>query len=180
MKNCRRCQKRSSKPTCKECVKLRDAEWKKNNPEKVRAAKRRWDAKNKERVRESNRLWRFNNKEKKLKSRRLWDANNVEKVRAGRRRFYKNNPESVLRSRLKKSYRLELEDFQQIRLNQQNCCAICRLEFKKTPHVDHCHRTGKIRGLLCTCCNISLGGFKDSPNLLIAAAEYLDKSHHLK
>lgn len=151
-------------------------DWKKRNPEKVREAKRRWVEKNRERVREQGRLWRLKNKERKLKTRRLWDKNNIEKVRAGRRRFYRTNLRSVLASRLKKSYGLAVEDFEQIRLNQQNRCAVCKETFLKTPHVDHDHLTGKIRGLLCSSCNISLGGFKDSPELLRAAAAYLEKA----
>lgn len=187
MKKCRRCQKKSTKSKCKKCVKLRKVaaltlldKWKKNNPKKVRVSKRRWDAKNKERVREYNRLWKRKNRKKYLKARRLWNKKNIKRIRAGKRRFYRNNPESVLRSHLKKCYGLSLEDFLQMRKNQKNLCAICKTEFQKAPHVDHCHKTGKIRGLLCGLCNISLGGFKDSPERLRAAANYLDKANPLK
>lgn len=41
--------------------------------------------------------------------------------------------------------------------------------------VDHCHKTGVNRGLLCSSCNIGLGYFKDSPETLRSAADYLDK-----
>ena len=56
-------------------------------------------------------------------------------------------------------------------------CAICKSEFKKNePHLDHCHTTGKIRGLLCGGCNIGLGMFKDNSDYLIEASNYLIKS----
>jgi hypothetical protein len=42
-------------------------------------------------------------------------------------------------------------------------------------NIDHCHTTGAIRGLLCHGCNVGLGYFKDSPERLIKAAEYLQK-----
>lgn len=41
------------------------------------------------------------------------------------------------------------------------------------PHVDHCHKTGKVRGILCAECNSGLGKFKDRPEFLIKAVEYL-------
>lgn len=50
-------------------------------------------------------------------------------------------------------------------------CALCGS--KDSPHIDHCHETGKTRDLLCSRCNFGLGWFKDSPTLLLKAAEYL-------
>jgi hypothetical protein len=56
-------------------------------------------------------------------------------------------------------------------LAQDRSCAICRR--KAYLVVDHNHATDSVRGLLCTACNHGLGSFRDSPGLLIAAAEYL-------
>jgi hypothetical protein len=41
--------------------------------------------------------------------------------------------------------------------------------------VDHCHRTHRIRGLLCSRCNTGIGKFNDDPGLLMRAAKYLSK-----
>lgn len=64
-------------------------------------------------------------------------------------------------------------------LEQQNySCAICNEfanESKKRLSVDHNHETNQVRGLLCTYCNVGLGYFKDNPQLLAKAIEYLDK-----
>lgn len=79
-------------------------------------------------------------------------------------------------SQLKLRYGLSVEDFNQIRLNQQNKCAICVLEFNKTPCVDHDHLTGEIRGLLCLKCNSAIGFLGDSPLRLLAAAMYIQKA----
>jgi hypothetical protein len=76
-----------------------------------------------------------------------------------------------------RKYNITLEDVK-FMLKQQNCtCAICKSKFKngKDTHVDHCHITGKVRGLLCTCCNLGLGKFKDSTDLLESAQKYLQK-----
>lgn len=63
---------------------------------------------------------------------------------------------------------------------QNNKCAICnddRNLFIKGLAVDHCHKTGKIRGLLCSKCNIGLGQFKDDINLLNKAIKYLGENN---
>lgn len=55
-------------------------------------------------------------------------------------------------------------------------CWICRGPFnpeRREPHWDHDHATGELRGLLCSNCNLGLGYFKDAPERLSAAIEYL-------
>ena len=79
---------------------------------------------------------------------------------------------------LRKAYGISSEEYQE-KLKQQNyVCAICNKE--KTTRalaVDHCHVTGIIRSLLCGSCNTGLGHFKDSPELLNKAADYI-KEHN--
>ena len=62
--------------------------------------------------------------------------------------------------------------------SQDNKCAICESEFGDTKkvHVDHCHTTGKVRGILCQYCNIGLGSMKDDIDVLYKAIKYLTKS----
>jgi hypothetical protein len=72
-----------------------------------------------------------------------------------------------------KKYGLTQDDFNTMLKEQTNKCKICEMEFTKTPHIDHCHETGVVRGLLCQLCNTSLGGFKDNPDILRSAINYL-------
>ena len=93
----------------------------------------------------------------------------------------KNRDPLKLRERkLMKAYGLSLADFNTMFSNQNGCCLICgkhQTEFKRVFQVDHCHHTGKVRGLLCSLCNSSLGGFQDNVNLLINAINYLEDSY---
>lgn len=63
--------------------------------------------------------------------------------------------------------------------NHNGRCDICGGEPDgrwKSLNIDHCHRTGKLRGLLCSKCNRAIGYFADDPKLLEAAIRYLKKS----
>jgi hypothetical protein len=70
-------------------------------------------------------------------------------------------------------------DYAKLLVDQNNCCAICGVEatgMKRELSVDHNHETNKIRGLLCTHCNVGLGNFRDSTTLLSVAIEYLERT----
>jgi hypothetical protein len=55
-------------------------------------------------------------------------------------------------------------------------CAVCGDEFVGSPHIDHDHVTGRVRGLLCGGCNCGIGQFKDSIVRLEAAIAYLERA----
>lgn len=77
-----------------------------------------------------------------------------------------------------KKYGITPEIKQNMLEKQNNSCAICSKVFKNKYDacLDHCHQTGKVRGILCRRCNSSLGQFRDSIQLLTKAVEYL--SHY--
>lgn len=79
---------------------------------------------------------------------------------------------NVKRYQLKAWYGLTLEEYEQMLGEQDSACAICN-QYMKPVYVDHSHKTGKVRGLLCMTCNSGLGMFKDNPELLEKAIEYL-------
>lgn len=76
---------------------------------------------------------------------------------------------------LRKLYGLSLEQFNDMKQQQNNRCGICNCEFntKNFPYVDHSHETGNVRGLLCSLCNLALGQFKDDEIYLSSAITYL-------
>lgn len=77
-------------------------------------------------------------------------------------------------ARAEKMYGLTPEGYEQLLLEQGGLCAICRQPpVERRLAVDHCHRTGVVRGLLCHGCNLCLGRLNDDPALFRRAAEYL-------
>ena len=75
--------------------------------------------------------------------------------------------------RRKRTYGLEPHEHRELLESQNNACAVWGDKDKKL-NVDHCHTKGNVRGLLCSSCNNGLGRFKDNPEFLRAAANYLE------
>ena len=141
------------------------------NRDKARAATARWQAKNPS-------AW------KKAHAALMSDPVRLEKKRAYARRQQKKyreaNQQKVRDRKLKDAYGIGLEEYTCLLKKQKGKCAICRMAehvlFRGQPYrlsVDHCHKTGKVRGLLCRSCNHGLGHFRDRPSLLVRAVEYL-------
>lgn len=75
-----------------------------------------------------------------------------------------------------KKFGLTLDELDTIYKKQDSRCAICGIteqDHGKYLAIDHCHQTGKVRGLLCMACNTGLGNFKDRADLLMVAIQYL-------
>lgn len=90
-------------------------------------------------------------------------------------KWHRENPDRARDTRLQRLYGISLEDFNRMLAEQDHCCAICLQPFDRRPHVDHCHPTGKVRGLLCDRCNHMVGHGRDDPAILRAGADYLDE-----
>lgn len=79
-------------------------------------------------------------------------------------------------SRLKRDYAITPDDYAQMKEDQGGVCAICgqpETMKKRDLSIDHCHKTKKVRGLLCNTCNVGLGRFNDSAELVRRAFVYL-------
>lgn len=95
--------------------------------------------------------------------------------------YFKNKDKVKIKNKsewLQRKYSLSLEEYELLKKNQNNKCHICQEELTDgyEVHVDHSHKTGKIRGILCRWCNTGLGNFKDKIQSLQRAIDYL--SHH--
>lgn len=81
---------------------------------------------------------------------------------------------SKKKSVLKHKYGMSLEEYDTLLIKQESKCAICG-DKEKLLAIDHCHKTGKIRGLLCHLCNRAIGMMKDDTLILERAITYLKK-----
>ncbi len=90
-----------------------------------------------------------------------------------------SSPEKERRLALKSKFGISPEIYLDMLVQQNNGCAICgettMPSGKKNLTVDHCHQTSKVRGLLCHNCNLGLGHFKDSTDIIKSAILYLQK-----
>lgn len=120
-------------------------------------------------------------KAKHNESRRKKYAESVEfrdAARKAAKAWQDGNPLKRKSQRLAR-YGIELSDFNDLMTIQNGACAICgHSDISKPnffPLVDHCHKTGRVRGLLCMACNQGLGKFKDEIDRLFSAIAYLSK-----
>ena len=168
--------------------------------EEQKAAKalyaKQWYAKNKERQLIKHKEWLANNREKVNQTQKEWlkrrTPEQMEKARARSKRWDDKNkqrliderkaqytPEERRKRHLKHKFGLTQETWDALFEAQGKVCAIC-----KTPdpdsargwHTDHCHSTGKVRGILCKRCNTTLGLMRDNTTYLANAIEYLVSS----
>ena len=96
-----------------------------------------------------------------------------------RNEYRRKHPEQAAaaarRHKLKRLFGITVDQYNEMLAEQDGVCAICR---RASPdgrrlHVDHCHKTKTVRGLLCHDCNRGLGMFRDDPENFSRAAEYL-------
>lgn len=78
-----------------------------------------------------------------------------------------------------RKYNISEINYNNLLKNQNNCCAICNITLDKSKfgligQVDHCHNTGKIRGILCSQCNTGIGNLKHDTDIIKSAIKYLE------
>lgn len=106
-----------------------------------------------------------------------------EKYKESQKKFREKNKKYMSdrqrKYQLRDKYGITEEDYDKMFLEQQGKCAICESTEQTGKWqrfgVDHCHKTGKVRALLCNECNRGIGLLKDNADLLRKAANYLEK-----
>lgn len=141
--------------------------------EELRARQRRYDA-----------AWKARNPEGLRDSQRRYRQKNLEKHRQHQARYRERHPEQAREASLRARFGIGLEDYDTLLAAQEGVCAACRRPESRVHSrtkqtmmlaVDHCHRSGRVRGLLCASCNTALGLLADDVNRIMAAAIYLER-----
>jgi len=189
----------------KEQLAIKNKEYRKKNKEKIAAYGKEYREKNKEKITAYYREYRKKNKEKIAARSRAYQQTeafkknrpiyikqyrkkNKEKIAAQVSGYYyktKKHKVAVARERI---HGITPKDYDTMLKEQNNKCKICsikfnnnynqesKIDYEHSKHLDHCHITNKVRGILCPFCNLGLGHFKDSPERITTAINYLKES----
>jgi hypothetical protein len=137
-----------------------------NNLEKLKLYQKEYYLKNKDKIKQ-----------------RIKEKSQTEEFKEKRRAFNKARKEKNRNVYYKKRYGIDLQEYNKLLISQNNECAICKIDENEIKHgrntyfaVDHCHKTGKVRGLLCYKCNSVLGFVNDSIDNLGNAIKYLENA----
>lgn len=107
---------------------------------------------------------------------------NAAAQRRWRERNRQKDRDSTRDSRLRRLYGMTSADKQNMLDAQGGVCGLCGIGRPGNDHtgwhVDHCHESGEVRSVLCHNCNCGLGHFKDDPDLLRRAIEYLERKNN--
>lgn len=127
--------------------------------------------------RKDNNIYRGECKECRKRCDNQYYIDNQERILKQNKEYRRNNREKYRIQKIKKNYNLSHKDWLILWERQNTKCAICGKLFK-TPSdacVDHCHKTGKVRGLLCGRCNTAIGLLKEDLETLSNAMKYLER-----
>ena len=152
-------------------------EWNKKMNERAKLYRERNLDKCRERERNKSRLRRLIYKDKVNQEQREFRKNNPDKVKEYYSK-YSEKRKIRQRKKLLEKYGLDEKKFNHLLEVQNNKCPICKKSFLKRPVIDHNHKTGKTRGLLCEGCNVVLGYVEkqsgESKDFLKNFIDYLD------
>lgn len=122
------------------------------------------------------------NKERMSEQNKVWSQNNNDKMKQYKRAYCARNPEKLKKKRLCKKYNLKPEEYDVLMEKAGNICPICEVDFDwvnrhkaNRPCIDHCHKTGKVRGVICGQCNAAIGQLNDDTKRLERAMWWLTR-----
>lgn len=170
-------------PMCRTCEREYRREWLAANPDKRREYKRRHREGHRDEVNAYKREYRATHPEHAEHDRAkslAWSRANRDKIREYNRRPDRRD------ARLRRAHGISLAQFHEMWERQGGRCPICLRELPREfltreelhaspvkPHVDHCHTTEVVRGILCSTCNQAIGHLREEPGNFARAVEYL-------
>ena len=107
---------------------------------------------------------------------KAYKINNKISISKKAKEYYRKRKDKYKELHLKRTYNLTTEEYNKLFTLQEGKCKCCKThqtEFKKALFVDHNHKTGEVRGLLCCNCNLAIGLVKEDINTLLEIIDYL-------
>lgn len=143
--------------------------------------KRQWLAKNPG----YNRKYYLANKERLAAHQREYYQRTKAKRQAWAKTYRERKPEAIRDRRIRRVYGISGAEYAALFRAQDGLCAVCRRPDESQARrasseqlaIDHDHSTGRVRGLLCTSCNLALGHLKDDPLRIRALLDYIETSN---
>jgi len=158
----------NGKSPCKDCVKKRAKEYRdRQDPDALKQYQRDYRSKNREAIRA-----------RQLEYNRRYREKNRQRLNEYSRQYRKKNRDKQWEADLKCNYGITAVEYYELLDRQSGGCAICGVQENKNGSrlaVDHCHETGRVRGILCHDHNTALGKFRDDVRLLKRAISYLEE-----
>jgi hypothetical protein len=149
------------------------------NKDKIKAQKKAYYEANKEKVKAKSREYYEANKDRQKEQRNTWRKSNQDKMNEYNRAYRYRNRAQPHRGKIKQ-YGLTLERYNTLVSQTGDNCPICGVQFDwvnrhkaNRPCIDHCHKTGEVRGIICGKCNAAIGMFSDSVETLGKAIQWL-------
>lgn len=156
----------------KEKIKERDKQYHAEHKKEAKEYEKQYRAEHKEKIKEWKKQYNANRIEENKEYGKQYRVKNKERIKQ-----YNNNHKKEEKIRhLRNKYNITPEQYNELFNKQNGKCMICKKhqsELKKLLGVDHNHKTGKVRGLLCDNCNKGIGLLKEDINILINAINYL-------
>lgn len=152
-------------------------EWRKNN----RDHSRKYRLANKERISRLQREWNVKNREKLRIQAAERRAKNPEYARQKARNWCRRHYDKVRHQQLMIKFGISLDQYNEMAEKQGFKCSIClkhQSEMTRKLAVDHCHKTKRVRGLLCDPCNRGIALLKELPENMMRAIEHLKTPAH--
>lgn len=153
------------------------AAWNEKHPERRKAVAKKHAASDKRKawLKEYN----AKNREVLREKKKAWAKGREEHIKQQNAEWHQRNIARRTNAYLVRTYGITLDEYNALLAEQGGGCASCGalpLASGRRMPVDHCHVTGRVRGILCTSCNITLGRFNDNPTTLRRLADYIDRS----
>ena len=121
----------------------------------------------------------YKDKKKEAAFRKKWNEENRDKMVAYRKEYFVRNANRIRQAYLLRRFGITEEQYEELLNKQDGRCAVClrhQSDFSRRMAVDHNHKTGEIRGLLCNFCNHRVVGKHNDSELLRRAADYLERT----